>query len=134
VTLPITVHAFETDYDGIVSNTRYMEYLERGRYSLLRAAGLRIGDVLAEHGAQAVVKRIEIDYITPALHEDELEMATWVESHTGATTTMRSELTRPSDGAVIIRAMQLLAYTNTRHRAVRVPPPFREKLPATGTP
>ena len=45
ITLPITVVAFETDFGGVVSNTRYVEYVERGRYALLHAAGLKISEV-----------------------------------------------------------------------------------------
>ena len=43
IELPITVVAFETDFGGVVSNTRYLEYIERGRYALLHAAGLLLG-------------------------------------------------------------------------------------------
>jgi YbgC/YbaW family acyl-CoA thioester hydrolase len=128
VSLPITVVAFETDYDGVVSNTRYMEYLERGRYALLHASGLKVREVLESHGVQAVVRRIEIDFVQFAMHEDELLLNVWVENHSGATTTLRSELSRPADGAIIMRAMQLLAYTNTKRKAVRVPQIYREAL------
>ena len=128
ITLPITVIAFETDFGGVVSNTRYIEYIERGRYALLHAAGLKITDVWAAHGAQPMVRRVEIDYLVPARHEDELLLTASIAAHSGATTTLRYELTRPAGPAVIMRAEQTLAYLNTKWKPVRVPTVFREAL------
>ena len=53
VILPINVVAFETDYGGVVSNTRYLEYVERGRYALFHAAGFR----MEEYTATAIFAR-----------------------------------------------------------------------------
>jgi YbgC/YbaW family acyl-CoA thioester hydrolase len=130
ITLPITVIAFETDFGGVVSNTRYIEYIERGRYALLHAAGLKTTEVWATHGTQPIVRRVEIDYLVPARHEDALLLTVSVASHSGATTTLRYELTRPADSSIIMRADQTLAYLNTKWKPVRVPPVFRETLAA----
>jgi len=129
ITLPITVMAFETDYEGVVSNTRYLEYLERGRYALVHAAGLRIDDILAAHGVQPVIRRVSIDYLLPARHEDFLELLVIVAAHSGATTTLHYELVRPHDGALIIRAEHTLAYLNRQWKPVRVPAIFRDAWP-----
>jgi acyl-CoA thioester hydrolase len=132
--LSIRVVAFETDYAGVVSNTRYLEYLERGRYALLHAAGLEVARVLETHNVQAVVRRIEIDFLRPARHEDELELEVAVHAHRGATTTLHSELRRVADGVVMMRATQTLAYTDANLRAVRVPAVFRDALSVEPTP
>ncbi len=127
--LPIRVVAFETDYAGVVSNTRYLEYLERGRYALLHTAGLQVERVLELHGVQAVVRRIDIEFLFPARHEDELELQVEVVRHSGATTTLQSQLFRTRDHVLLMRATQTLAYIDTNFRPVRVPPIFREALP-----
>ncbi len=126
--LPIRVVAFETDYAGIVSNTRYVEYLERGRYALLQNVGLSVERVLETHGVQAVVRRIDIEFLLPARHEDELELHVEVRSHSGATTTISSQLFRAQDQVLLMRATQTLAYIDARFRVVRVPKVFREAL------
>jgi YbgC/YbaW family acyl-CoA thioester hydrolase len=128
ITLPITVLAYETDYGGVVSNTRYVEYLERGRYALLHSTGLTIRDVWATHGVQPVVRRTEIDYLGFALHEDTLELAVAVVEHSGARTILSFELIRPADGAVLMRARQTLAYMNQDYKPVRVPAIYRDAL------
>lgn len=129
VTLPITVMAFETDFGGVVSNTRYLEYLERGRYELFHSKGFTISGIWEEQGVQFVVRRSEVDYLGFARHEERLELQTRVAAHAGATTVVEHELKRVSDGAVILRARQTLAYLNTKWRPVRVPEIFKQALP-----
>jgi acyl-CoA thioester hydrolase len=128
VTLPITVVAFETDYGGVVSNTRYLEYIERGRYALLHACGLKIEEVWKKHEVQPIVRRVEIDYRGSARHEDQLELDIEVGEHGKSTSTLVYTLRRTSDGSTLMRAVQTLAYINTRWRPVRVPDVIRNAL------
>lgn len=129
VVLPIHVVAFETDFAGVVSNTRYVEYLERGRAALLRAAGLTVREALQNCGAQPVLRRVEVEYLAPAFHEDELELHVIVAAHEGARSRLQFKLLRPRDGALIMRAEQTLAYLTAQWKPVRVPALFREKMP-----
>ena len=128
IILPIRVMAFETDYGGVVSNTRYLEYLERGRYALLEAADLKIENLWEELGVQPVVRSVALEYLTPARHEDELKLSICVASHGKTSTTLNFELRRES--TLIMRATQTLAYINTRWKPSRVPQIFLECLPA----
>jgi acyl-CoA thioester hydrolase len=129
ITLPITVVAFETDYGGVVSNTRYLEYIERGRYALLHAAGLKIEEIWKEIGVQPVVRRVEIEYLAPARHEDELELQVTVAAHGKTSTTLQYELRRKGESTLLLRAQQTLAYINARWRPSRVPELFLTCLP-----
>jgi acyl-CoA thioester hydrolase len=128
ISLPILVVAFETDFGGVVSNTRYLEYIERARYALWHAAGLQVEKTWKEHGVQGVVRRIEVDYLGFAKHEDELEIAVKVGEIGGARLILEYEITRPQDGAMILKAKQTMAFLNTQWRPVRVPQVFLEKL------
>jgi acyl-CoA thioester hydrolase len=128
IILPITVLAYETDFGGVVSNTRYLEYLERGRYALMHTQGLTVSGIWEKHGVQFVVRRAEVDYIGFARHEDQLELHTRVAGHTGATTIIEHEIKRIADGAILLRARQTLAYLNTKWRPVRVPDIFKQAL------
>ena len=128
VMLPIRVVAFETDFGGVVSNTRYLEYIERARYHFIYALGLSVEGVWESDGAQPVVRRAEIDYLGFARHEDELELRVGVAALERAILILEFELTRPKDGAVLMRARQTLAFLNKSWRPTRVPPSYREKL------
>ena len=126
ITLPITVLAFETDYGGVVSNTRYLEYIERGRYALLHSVGLHSEEVWKALEMIQVVRHVEIDYLAPARHEEELELQISVAGHGKTSTTLHYELRRES--ALLLRASQTLAYINNRWRPCRVPQLFLDRL------
>ncbi|WP_157947761.1 acyl-CoA thioesterase [Abditibacterium utsteinense] len=128
ISLPILVVAFETDFGGVVSNVRYLEYIERARYALWHAAGLQVEKTWREFGVQAVVRRVEVDYLGFARHEDELEMEIEIAEIGGATLVLSYELSRPADGAILLRARQTMAFLNTKWRPVRVPKVFRAAL------
>jgi acyl-CoA thioester hydrolase len=129
--ISILVHAYETDFYGVVSNTRYPEYLERGRYALLHAVGLPVEKTWQEEGVMALVRRVEIDYITFARHEELLELETWVDEWRGASAVVHHVLTRVSDGATIIKARQTMAFINRNSKATRAPKSYLEKLSQT---
>ena len=130
VILPVHVVAFETDFGGVVSNTRYLEYIERGRYALMAAVHVSTAQAVEICGAQPVVRRVEVEYLAPARHEDDLELHVAIAAHEGARTTLKFELHRPSDGMLLMRATQTLAYLTPAWKPVRVPELFKEKWPA----
>ncbi len=126
--LPIRVVAFETDFAGVVSNTRYLEYIERGRYALLGAANLKVTEMAAQFGVQPVVRRVEIDYLGFARHEDDLVLRIENSEMGRASSVLEYELTRAEDDAVLMRARQTLVFVNERWKAARVPDWFRLAL------
>lgn len=128
VELPMLVHAFETDFGGVVSNTRFLEWFERGRYALLHQAGLPVEETWSSEGVMAIVRRVEVDYLSFARHEDQLVLTTRVGGWKGATATVEHEIARPKDGALIARATQTIAFLNRSWKPTRVPPSYREKL------
>ena len=134
IILPITVVAFETDFGGVVSNTRYLEYIERARYALLHAAGFKITRMWEEHGVMPVVRRVQVDYLGFARHEDALE----IEAQTGQAARSSAELhytlRRPEDGAILMRATQTIAFINTRMKPSRVPTWFAATFGDQDTP
>lgn len=130
IQIPIFVHAYETDFAGVVSNTRYIEWLERGRYALLRAANVPVNDLWENDGIVAVVRKTEIEYLGFARHEDELMLEVTVKEHSKTTSTLAFEVRKVADGSVTARARQTLAYINRGFRATRTPLIYREKLPA----
>jgi acyl-CoA thioester hydrolase len=129
VTLPINVVAFETDYGGVVSNTRYLEYIERGRYALFHAAGFNMEDYTRESGILFVVRKVEIEYLSPARHEDALELQVIVAEHTRTSTKLKFELRRKGEEQLLLRAEQSLVYISQNWRPVRVPQIFRDAFP-----
>lgn len=69
-TLPLSVRDYECDYEGIVNNAIYQNYLEHARHEYLKQVGLKVVE-LAQRGINLVVIRIEIDYLWPLRSGDE---------------------------------------------------------------
>ncbi|HZQ05273.1 MAG TPA: acyl-CoA thioesterase [Anaerolineae bacterium] len=87
----VRVRAYECDSLGHVNNAAYLNYLQQ---ATLDAQG-----IVDDRHAVPSVRALSIEYQTPARYGDELDVTTW----RGAE--LRGyEITRVSDGAVVVRA------------------------------
>lgn len=91
------VYYADTDFSGVVYHARYLEFLERGRSDFLRLTGVRHTE-LAEgrHGEKIVwvVRRMEIDFRSPARIDDILTIETRAREISGARIVMAQQLKR----------------------------------------
>ncbi len=60
----------DTDAGGIVYHASYLRWAERARTEALRALNLPHAEMTSRHDAFLVVKRIEVEYATPARLDD----------------------------------------------------------------
>jgi len=67
------VRDYELDLQGIVNNSVYLNYFEHARHSYLRAAGVDWAQ-MHENGLDAVVYRIEIDYLSSLRSGEKFEV------------------------------------------------------------
>jgi acyl-CoA thioester hydrolase len=125
-TLPLRVYWEDTDAAGIVYYANYLKFIERGRSDMLRLAGVDQWRMKNEQAVNFVVRRCEIDYLVPALLDDELEVETSVEALRGASLDMRQIVRRQGD--VLINAMVRAACVDSTGRPVRLPAEIRDAL------
>ena len=85
-----------------VNNSVYLAYVEDGGAQALAAHGWPLTRVWAE-GLSIVARRHQIEYLQPALLDDELELATWIWDITRARVTRHTGITRVSDGTLLAR-------------------------------
>ncbi|MFN3716589.1 MAG: tol-pal system-associated acyl-CoA thioesterase [Thiobacillus sp.] len=72
---PARVYWEDTDAGGVVYYANYLKFLERARSEWLRRLGFE-QDVLRERqGIAFVVRRVEIDYLSPARFNDALDIS-----------------------------------------------------------
>ena len=81
--LPIRVQYFETDGQGRVHNSQYLNYFERGRVEMLRSIGVSYRE-LEQTGLMLVVRSMHVDFRVPAQFDDELELITSLRHSHGA--------------------------------------------------
>lgn len=94
------VYYADTDFSGVVYHARYLEFFERGRSDYLRLCGVHHTEL--HQGSRGerivwVVRRMEIDFISPARMDDVLTIDTRTESIAGARIHMAQEIRRGDD-------------------------------------
>jgi acyl-CoA thioester hydrolase len=93
---PHVVRADEIDELGHASNVMYLRWVQEAAIAASadrgwdRQAYLSLGCVF-------VVRRHEIDYLLPAMQGDELELCTWVEAWSAATSLRKTRIVRKRD-------------------------------------
>ena len=120
--LALRVYYEDTDLAGHVYYANYLRFIERGRTEWARGLGLDQGAMRAA-GTVFAVRRVEADYLAPARFDDVLEVATALESATGARAVLAQEVRR--EEAVLLRARVTLVAMGADGRPRRLPAGLR---------
>lgn len=95
---PIRVYFEDTDAGGVAYHASFVRWCERGRTDLLRLIGTDArGMITGEAGhepAAFVVRKMTMDFLTPARMDDLLEVETRVLEMGGASVTLRQSIVR----------------------------------------
>ena len=103
--LPVRVYYEDTDFSGLVYHVSYLRWCERGRTDFVRQIGLGQKEMFEGEGDDQrffVVRRMEVDYLKPALMDDVLEVLTEVDEVGVATVDLQQSIVR--DETVLFRA------------------------------
>ena len=120
--LPIRVYYEDTDMAGIVYYANYLRYIERARSDWVREMGIDQLAMKAE-GVVFAVRRVEADYIQPAVFDDMLDVETWATSITPARMVMQQEVKRGD--TVLFRAVVTIVCIATSGKPCRLPAKLR---------
>ena len=69
---PVRVYYEDTDAGGVVFYANYLKFFERARTEMLRALGFEQDELIANNGIIFAVRSIEVDYLRPALFNDQI--------------------------------------------------------------
>jgi acyl-CoA thioester hydrolase len=114
------------DIDGAqhANNATYITYLENCSVQVAAAFGWPMSRMRAA-GFGIIARRYRIEYLLPALQDDELELATWVSDVKRATAVRNYTIHRVADGALLARAHGLWVWVDLASgRPLRVPADF----------
>ena len=128
---PVRVYWEDTDAGGVVYYANYLKFMERARSEWLRALGFEQDVLRDEAGIVFVVRRVEIDYLSPARFNEQLEVSVRLHEMGRASLSVRQELMRGS--ARLAEAVVTLACVDAiRFKPVKIPEPILQALaPAT---
>jgi acyl-CoA thioester hydrolase len=118
--LPLAVRDYECDYEGIVNNAVYLNYIEHTRHEFLKHQGLRVVD-LAHQGLNLVVVRIELDYLWPLRSGDAFVVGVNLERVSRLRFGFFQDLYRTPDRKPILKARVIGTAIDANGRPIRVP-------------
>ncbi|MFH1816491.1 MAG: tol-pal system-associated acyl-CoA thioesterase [Pseudomonadota bacterium] len=128
---PVRVYWEDTDAGGVVYYANYLKFMERARSEWLRAFGIEQDVLRDETGVVFVVRRVEIDYLSPARFNEQLEVSVVLHEAGRASLSVRQELmhgsTRLAEAVVTLACVDAI-----RFKPVKIPEPILQALaPAT---
>ena len=122
--LAVRVYYEDTDFSGFVYHANYLKFCERGRSDFLRFANVH-HHVLhrGEAGGRAgfVVRRMECDWLKPAMIDDVLEVRTRLIAFRGARFELLQRVQRAEELLFTARATVALVDAQGRPRRLREP-------------
>ncbi len=125
--MEVRIYYEDTDAGGVVYHANYIKYMERARTEFFRSHGFLVAE-LADNGFIFPVVRLEIDFKSPALHDDLLSVTTSPTRIGGSSVTFNQKIVRPSDSRVLADGMVTLACIGQTLKARRIPLEIRQML------
>lgn len=111
-----------------VNNASYLSYFEECATGILLDCGWTMQRMQAENFG-IIARNYRIEYRTPAVMHDEVDVSTWVSDLKRATAVRHYALTRVSDGELLARARALWVWVDlTTGRPLRIPAAFAESF------
>jgi acyl-CoA thioester hydrolase len=90
----VRVYWEDTDAGGVVYYANYLKFLERGRSEWLRALGVDQPRLRAERGLQFAVVSVTVDFLRPAMLDDEVLVTAALAKLSGATIEFKQSIWR----------------------------------------
>jgi acyl-CoA thioester hydrolase len=123
------VIAADVDQLGHVNNAVWVRFVVELADAHSRALGLDWA-AYRRIGGMWIVRRHEIDYLAPAVVDEELVESTYVSEMRGARSVRHAQFHRASDGLLLVSALTQWAWVDTRtQRPKRIAPEVLERFP-----
>ena len=94
---PVRVYYEDTDAGGVVFYANYLKFFERARTEMLRALGFEQDDLIAKNCIIFAVRSIEVDYLRPALFNEQILVSAEVVLAKKVSVTFEQAITRGDD-------------------------------------
>lgn len=121
------IYYHDTDCGGVVYYGNYLKFLEEARTDLFEQLGLSVKDLAEKEDVLFVVARQEIDYKSPAVYGQVLDVKTWVEEIGRVKIWFGYEIKDP-EGKVVVAARTLMVCVDPLIKKKRVPEHIAKKL------
>jgi acyl-CoA thioester hydrolase len=121
------IYYYDTDCGGVVYYANYLRFLEEARTEYFEARGIFVKDLHAQ-SIGFVVARQEIDYKSPAVYDDVLNVRTWVNNVSRASIEFEYEIKNKKDERLISKAKTILVFVDKNLKPRSIPEEIKAKL------
>jgi len=118
--MKIQIYYEDTDCGGVVYYANYLKYFERARTQYFQEKGISVKE-LKEKGIQFIVVRAEIDYKSPAVYGDIIDVEVGVEEKSLASFNLSYVIKEASSKRVIVEGKTRMACIDRNLKPVRLP-------------
>lgn len=101
---PVRVYYEDTDAGGVVFYANYLKFFERARTEMLRKHHISQQELLETTGLVFVVRRVHVEYRSPACLDDMLEITARPRLQGRARLIFEQEVRRAGDRGLLCRA------------------------------
>ncbi|MDO9514459.1 MAG: YbgC/FadM family acyl-CoA thioesterase [Elusimicrobiota bacterium] len=122
--MEIKIYYQDTDCGGVVYYANYLTYFERARTEFLRELGADIGELM-ERGIFFLVRRAEVDYISPARYGETVIVEVQAGKSTGASIELLYEIKEKASLRSIVKGKTLLVCVGKDMKPMRLPEEMR---------
>jgi YbgC/YbaW family acyl-CoA thioester hydrolase len=119
------VRSYECDSYGHVNNAVYLNYLEFARMSALLEKGFTL-EKMKTSGFLVVIRRIEIDYISPLYTGQEVLIKTFTSEAKNSSGTFTQQIYEVKNEKLAAEAKVTWVFTNLEGHPIPIPKEIRE--------
>jgi acyl-CoA thioester hydrolase len=117
----------DTDAGGVIYYANYLRYFEKSWFEYLAARGLSLAE-WEKKGIYFIIKRVEVEYISPATYGDIIQVETDVSEKSRAAFTFRHRVTLKDTGRLIAEGKNQMVCITEEGKLRRLPPEFLQGL------
>jgi acyl-CoA thioester hydrolase len=121
----------DTDAGGVIYYANYLMYFEKSWFEYLAARGLSLVE-WEKKGIFFIIKRVEVDYISPARYGEIIEIQTDVSEVTRASFTFYHRVILKDTGRLIAEGKNQMVCISAEGKLRRFPPEFLQWLQGGG--
>ncbi|MCX8011510.1 MAG: acyl-CoA thioesterase [Ignavibacteria bacterium] len=128
--ITITVRSYEVDFQGVVNNATYLNYLELARIEYRKAMGVKLyKDGRFSDGLLFFVVNNSIDYLEPAFFDDKLKIYTRISFIKNSSIGFEHVIIKEGSERIIAKAKGIIVNVDVKtNQPTSIPEDVRKKI------
>lgn len=126
---PVRVYWEDTDGGGVVYHSQYLNFFERARSEWLRSRGIHQARIAAEEGVVFAIRRMQIDWLSPARLDDLLDVSVHSVVAGAARLSFQQHMRRQTDQALLATAeVMAVCLDAAEFKPIKMPEHIRSEI------